>query len=55
MVEALLGTGLPEREAAWACWTLVYFVLGLSQESKRLRSRPAMTSPVRSPPDTTPH
>ncbi|MEU0279133.1 TetR/AcrR family transcriptional regulator C-terminal domain-containing protein [Streptomyces sp. NPDC006195] len=34
MVEALLGTGLPEREAAWACWTLVYFVLGLSQEEQ---------------------
>ncbi|MFI9650341.1 TetR/AcrR family transcriptional regulator C-terminal domain-containing protein [Streptomyces sp. NPDC052040] len=36
MVGALLEGGLPEREAAWACWTVLYFVLGLTQEEQAL-------------------
>ncbi|MFI6768028.1 TetR/AcrR family transcriptional regulator C-terminal domain-containing protein [Streptomyces sp. NPDC050355] len=36
MVEALLAGGLPEREAVWACWTVVYFALGLTQEEQAL-------------------
>lgn len=34
MVGALLDAGLPAREAAWACWTVLYFVLGLTQEEQ---------------------
>ncbi|MEC4019350.1 TetR/AcrR family transcriptional regulator C-terminal domain-containing protein [Streptomyces sp. H27-D2] len=34
MIEALLDGGLPEREAAWACWSVVYFLLGLVQEEQ---------------------
>lgn len=41
LVAALLDGGLPEREAAWACWTLVYFILGLTQEEQ---AQPAATS-----------
>ncbi|MEV6027586.1 TetR/AcrR family transcriptional regulator C-terminal domain-containing protein [Streptomyces sp. NPDC052036] len=36
MVGALLEGGLPEREAAWACWTVLHFVLGLTQEEQAL-------------------
>ncbi|MBB2911077.1 TetR/AcrR family tetracycline transcriptional repressor [Streptosporangium becharense] len=34
MVACLLSGGLPERDAAWACWVLVYFTLGLTQEEQ---------------------
>ncbi|WP_326647822.1 MULTISPECIES: TetR/AcrR family transcriptional regulator C-terminal domain-containing protein [unclassified Streptomyces] len=34
MVETLLSSGLAEREAAWALWTVVYFTLGLTQEEQ---------------------
>jgi AcrR family transcriptional regulator len=34
MVEALLSSGLDEREASWTCWTIVYFSLGLVQEEQ---------------------
>ncbi|MFI8453283.1 TetR/AcrR family transcriptional regulator [Streptomyces erythrochromogenes] len=34
MVEALLAGGLGDREAAWTCWSIVYFVLGLAQEEQ---------------------
>jgi AcrR family transcriptional regulator len=34
MVEALLEGGLSERDAAWACFTIVYYVLGLVQEEQ---------------------
>ncbi|WP_232050279.1 TetR/AcrR family transcriptional regulator C-terminal domain-containing protein [Actinoplanes sp. OR16] len=34
LVAALLDGGLPEREAAWTCWSLLYFVLGLTQEEQ---------------------
>ncbi|MFC7330726.1 TetR/AcrR family transcriptional regulator C-terminal domain-containing protein [Marinactinospora rubrisoli] len=34
MVAALLAGGLTEREAAWGCWTIVYFTLGLAQEEQ---------------------
>ncbi|MFE3740464.1 TetR/AcrR family transcriptional regulator C-terminal domain-containing protein [Streptomyces sp. NPDC059134] len=34
MVAALRASGLPEREAVWACFTLVYYVLGLTQEEQ---------------------
>ncbi|MDX3326054.1 MULTISPECIES: TetR/AcrR family transcriptional regulator C-terminal domain-containing protein [unclassified Streptomyces] len=36
LVEALLAGGLPEREAVWTCWALVYFTLGLAQEEQAL-------------------
>jgi TetR/AcrR family tetracycline transcriptional repressor len=39
LVAALLDGGLPEREAAWTCWSLVYFVLGLTQEEQALPGR----------------
>jgi len=39
LVAALLEGGLPEREAAWTCWSLVYFVLGLTSEEQALRGR----------------
>ncbi|MFD0392422.1 TetR/AcrR family transcriptional regulator C-terminal domain-containing protein [Streptomyces nogalater] len=42
--EALVGTlldgGLPEREAAWTMWALVYFTLGLTQEEQSAAARP---------------
>ncbi|GAA2876960.1 TetR/AcrR family transcriptional regulator [Streptosporangium fragile] len=34
MVACLLAGGLPERDAAWACWVIVYFTLGLTQEEQ---------------------
>ncbi|WP_308163951.1 TetR/AcrR family transcriptional regulator C-terminal domain-containing protein [Nonomuraea sediminis] len=34
MIEALLAGGLTEQEAAWRCWAIVYFVLGLAQEEQ---------------------
>ncbi|MFI6700803.1 TetR/AcrR family transcriptional regulator C-terminal domain-containing protein [Streptomyces sp. NPDC050509] len=34
LVAALRAGGLGEREAAWACFTLVYYVLGLTQEEQ---------------------
>lgn len=34
MVGALLGAGFPARQAVWVCWTIVYFVLGLTQEEQ---------------------
>jgi AcrR family transcriptional regulator len=34
MVEALLDGGLDAREAAWTCWTITYFTLGLTQEEQ---------------------
>src|ERR1044072_7362045 len=40
LVSALLDGGLPEREAAWTCWGLIYFVLGLTQEEQALPHGP---------------
>lgn len=34
LVETLLDGGLAEREAAWTCWTIIYFTLGLTQEEQ---------------------
>ena len=45
LVAALLDGGLPEREAAWTCWSLVYFVLGLTSEEQ------AVPLPMHGPPD----
>ena len=39
LVAALLEGGLPEREAAWTCWSIVYFVLGITQEEQALPGR----------------
>lgn len=39
LVAALLAGGLPEREAAWTCWHLVYFTLGLTQEEQAAPGR----------------
>ncbi|GAA2699575.1 TetR/AcrR family transcriptional regulator [Actinoplanes palleronii] len=39
LVGALLDGGLPERKAAWTCWSLVYFTLGLTQEEQSAPSR----------------
>lgn len=34
-VACLLDAGFTEREAAWTCWTIIYFTLGLAQEEQR--------------------
>lgn len=34
LIQALLDCGAPPREAAWTCWTLIYFTLGLTQEQQ---------------------
>ncbi|MCP9980723.1 TetR/AcrR family transcriptional regulator [Actinomadura madurae] len=39
LVAALLDGGLPDREAAWTCWSLIYLVLGLTQEEQALPDR----------------
>ncbi|MFD5749240.1 TetR/AcrR family transcriptional regulator C-terminal domain-containing protein [Streptomyces sp. NPDC127033] len=41
LVEALRAGGLTERDAAWACFTLVYYVLGLTQEEQAAADAPA--------------
>lgn len=38
-VGALLEGGLSEREAAWTCWSVIYFILGLCQEEQALPHR----------------
>ncbi|RAS70086.1 TetR family transcriptional regulator [Lentzea atacamensis] len=38
-VGALLEGGLSEREAAWTCWSVVYFILGLCQEEQAMPHR----------------
>ncbi|WP_084533337.1 TetR/AcrR family transcriptional regulator C-terminal domain-containing protein [Nocardia fusca] len=42
LIAALLDSGRPAREAAWTCWSLVYFVLGLTQEQQALPGRFAL-------------
>lgn len=39
LVGALLDGGVPEREAAWTCWSLVYFTLGLTAEEQAAPGR----------------
>ncbi|GAA4119040.1 MULTISPECIES: TetR/AcrR family transcriptional regulator C-terminal domain-containing protein [Streptomyces] len=39
MLEALLGGGLKERDAAWALWTVLYLTLALTQEEQALQSQ----------------
>ncbi|MFI6694143.1 TetR/AcrR family transcriptional regulator C-terminal domain-containing protein [Streptomyces sp. NPDC050433] len=34
LVGALLDGGLDERETAWTAWTIIYFILGLTQEEQ---------------------
>ena len=36
LVAALLEGGLSARDAAWTCWSTIYFVLGLAQEEQAL-------------------
>ena len=36
LTQALLAGRLAEREAAWTCWSIVYFTLGLVQEEQAL-------------------
>ncbi|MEI5101001.1 TetR/AcrR family transcriptional regulator C-terminal domain-containing protein [Streptomyces sp. PmtG] len=36
LTAALLDGGMPDREAAWTAWDLLYFVLGLTQEEQSL-------------------
>ncbi|MDX3659913.1 TetR/AcrR family transcriptional regulator C-terminal domain-containing protein [Streptomyces sp. ID05-26A] len=38
LVAALLDGGLPPKEAAWTCWGIIYFLLGLAQEEQALPS-----------------
>ncbi|MGC5345500.1 TetR/AcrR family transcriptional regulator C-terminal domain-containing protein [Streptomyces sp. AM 4-1-1] len=40
LVGALLDGGLDERETAWTTWTIIYFVLGLTQEEQAAAGRP---------------
>lgn len=39
LVAALLDGGLSNRKAAWTCWSLIYFILGLCQEEQALPVR----------------
>ncbi|MET7393772.1 TetR/AcrR family transcriptional regulator C-terminal domain-containing protein [Dactylosporangium sp. NPDC005572] len=39
LVAAILDGGLPEQQAAWTCWSLIYFTLGLTQEEQALPGR----------------
>ncbi|MFI6040347.1 TetR/AcrR family transcriptional regulator C-terminal domain-containing protein [Nocardia sp. NPDC051321] len=39
LAAALLDGGLPPREAAWTCWGIIYFTLGLCQEQQALPER----------------
>jgi TetR/AcrR family tetracycline transcriptional repressor len=39
LVAAILDGGMPERQAAWTCWSLIYFTLGLTQEEQALPGR----------------
>jgi TetR/AcrR family tetracycline transcriptional repressor len=39
LVATLLDGGLSDREAAWTCWSVIYFVLGLCQEQQALPDR----------------
>jgi TetR/AcrR family transcriptional regulator, tetracycline repressor protein len=39
LVGALLDAGLPAREAAWTCWSLIYLALGLTREEQSLPER----------------
>lgn len=39
LVAAILAGGLPERQAAWTCWSLIYVTLGLTQEEQALPGR----------------
>lgn len=45
LVQALLDGGVPEREAAWACWTFVYFLLGLVQEEQAFHEQAGRLDP----------
>ncbi|MCR3750321.1 TetR/AcrR family transcriptional regulator C-terminal domain-containing protein [Lentzea californiensis] len=36
LVAALLDGGLSTRDAAWTCWSVIYFMLGLAQEEQAL-------------------
>ncbi|MEU3642339.1 TetR/AcrR family transcriptional regulator C-terminal domain-containing protein [Lentzea sp. NPDC034063] len=36
LVAALLDGGLSPRDAAWTCWSVIYFILGLAQEEQAL-------------------
>ncbi|GIJ49292.1 putative transcriptional regulator, TetR family protein [Virgisporangium aliadipatigenens] len=44
LIGALLDGGMPEREAVWTFWSLVYFTLGLTQEEQAAPAR-AMAEP----------
>ncbi|WP_460855903.1 TetR/AcrR family transcriptional regulator C-terminal domain-containing protein [Nocardiopsis coralliicola] len=50
LVAALLDGGVSDREAAWTCWSLVYFILGLTQEEQSLPDRPIHAHEVGSRP-----
>ncbi|MFG2049491.1 TetR/AcrR family transcriptional regulator C-terminal domain-containing protein [Micromonospora sp. NPDC048935] len=39
LVTAMLDGGHPDQQAAWACWSLIYFTLGLTQEEQALSNR----------------
>lgn len=39
LVSCLLDAGCGERDAAWACWTITYFTLGLVQEEQSASRR----------------
>ena len=42
-VAALLDGGLSDRDAAWTCWSVIYFVLGLCQEEQASPVRGELT------------
>lgn len=39
LVATMLDGGMSTREAAWTCWSIIYFILGLSQEEQALPGR----------------
>ncbi|MFG1925207.1 TetR/AcrR family transcriptional regulator C-terminal domain-containing protein [Cryptosporangium sp. NPDC048952] len=55
LVGALLEGGLPEKEAVWTCWSLVYLTLGLTQEEQAQVIRPLDVGPRPALQRTTPN
>ncbi|MGQ4433672.1 MULTISPECIES: TetR/AcrR family transcriptional regulator C-terminal domain-containing protein [unclassified Streptomyces] len=53
LVEALLESGLGDREAAWTSWAVVCFALGLTQEEQAVDHYPLGEALARAISDTT--
>lgn len=53
-VACLLDAGCDERTAAWTCWTIIYFTLGLAQEEQRAPANVGATLAAAVSPDAHP-